>query len=233
MKVYLLGNTALLIIGAVIIYFTLPLASPTAIGLALGSSIIAGGVIGFAYYAYYRRERRYDLVEKLVDEWGLWDIQEGRGKAEEDRYEELLVRCDNKLHIQAISLTRFQGDFDYLINRLGSQGVEIQLLLMDPDSDICSWYGNADRERGGLETQIRDSIEELRDRDIDTMEVRVYSDIPLNYFRIDDKSFVGPYFTTRHSRNSITFLTDVDKGIAEGFRENFEDRWEGARVVID
>lgn len=222
---YIFAYTAVLILGVGIIVIHFVILSPPSPLLPIGGTFIASGVIGFAHYYHYRRERRIDYVRDLVDEWGLLDIHEGRGRAEEERYRRLMRGCDEKLYIQAITLTRFQEDLGGELERLGAQEVDIKLLLLDPDSEMCDWYSDANPGRSGLKSQIRESAEQLQAREINSLEVRFYNSIPLNYFQIDDKVFLGPYFTSRSSRRSVTFLAEVNKALAQGFKEDFHEHW--------
>lgn len=226
MKKYLVGNVILLMIGLVLVAVSSQNQSNqlwSSLG-SVGSAVLASGFVGFVYYFYMRQEKRYEEAVRIVDEWGLLDIQEGR--ADEERYRKYLLECSECLHVQAISLRRFQTDLGDELERLGDQGVEIKLLLLDPDSEICSWYGEADSDYTNLETQIRHSANEFIDRDINNLEVKYYRGLPVNYFRVDDKVFTGPYFAKQPSRNTTTFLSNVNKTLAGGYKRNFEQHWE-------
>lgn len=226
MRKYIFAYATVLVLGIGLIFVHLAVLSPPSPLLSIGGTFVASGLIGFAHYYHYQREKRIEFISELVDDWGLLDIHEGRGWAKVDEYRRLMQGCDKKLHIQAISLTRFQEDLGDELEKLGSHGVDIKLLLLDPDSEICSWYSEANPGRSGLEDQIRASVNQLQERNIDSMEIKFYDSIPLNYFRIDDNVFVGPYFTTRSSRRSVTFLAEVNKALAEGFEENFQKHWD-------
>ncbi|MGQ3411414.1 hypothetical protein ACT4ML_04015 [Natrinema sp. LN54] len=233
MKNYLVGNALLILAGSVI--FVIHVLNPnnqlwSSLG-SISSAVLASGLVGFVYYFYMRKEKRYEEAVRIVDEWGLLDIQEGR--ADKERYRNYLLDCTGCLHIQAISLRRFQTDLGNELEELGRQGVEIKLLLLDPDSEVCDWYGEADSDYANLEEQIRDSSEEFIGRDIDNLEVRYYRGLPVNYFRVDDKVFTGPYFAKQPSRNTTTFLSNVNKSLAEGYKRNFEEHWEKYSREID
>ncbi|QSG13695.1 hypothetical protein HSEST_0139 [Halapricum desulfuricans] len=177
----------------------------------------------------YVSDKEKDFIDELVDRWGVLDIQSGRGRAEKEQYEQLMRQCDDKLHIQAISLTRFQNDLGDILNRLGQLDVEIRLLLLDPESDICEWYGEEDQERGDLQATIRESAQRLYEREIETLEVRYYDAMPANYFRIDSKAFVGPYFISEPSRSTLTFLGRTDGDLVDSYTQHFESLWQDGR----
>jgi hypothetical protein len=200
------------------------------VGSSIGLPIIAAGAVRMFDYKLFKLGEQKELVDDLVQEWGILDIQGGRGRAEKEQYEDLLLRCDDKLHIQAISLSRFQNDLGDVLDRLGNQDVEIRLLLLDPESPICDWYGDADTERGDLKSTIRDSTNRFLERDIDSLEVRYYEGLPTNYFRVDSKAFVGPYFMSEPSRTTLTFLGRTDGDLVNSYAKNFETLWEDSRM---
>lgn len=219
-------NLISILIGAAIMYF-INKSSPLFLA---GPSLLSAGGVRMLDYKIFKLGEQKEIVDELVEEWGLLDIQGGRGRAEKDQYESLMLRCNDKLHIQAISLSRFQTDLGDVLERLGDQNVEIRLLLLDPDSQICEWYGETDPERGDLSSTIQDSTKQFIERNIDSLEVRYYNGIPMNYFRIDSKAFVGPYFMSEPSRSTLTFLGRTDGALVKSYTNNFEALWEDSRV---
>jgi hypothetical protein len=197
----------------------------------VGTALVGGGIARFADLGLYKREKEYGLAEEFIDDWGILDIQDGRGRTEIDQYEQVMKDCKDTLQIQAISLSRLQNDLGDLLNRLGDHNVEMKILLMDPNSDICEWYAAANPERGNLQAKIERSTEELLDRDIDSMEVRYYDGIPINYFRVDDKAFSGPYFLSRPGRSTVTFLSEEGKDFESQYGENFRELWDRSSPV--
>jgi hypothetical protein len=170
-------------------------------------------------------------VREIADEWKLLDIQEGRGRAEKERYRDRLLEAEDMIHIQAISLSRFREDLRGEIKYADSRDVEIKVLLLNPDSDICHRYGNISETRQDLPEAIRDSVRKFQNMELDNFEIKYYDDIPVNYFRVDNEAFVGPYFGRRRSGSSITFLGELDGKMVEQFEENFNDCWESAESV--
>lgn len=221
---FVIPNTLAIILGVVIMYFF----SQSQI-IGVGTALVAGGSVRMANYNSFKSQAVKEYVDDLVEQWGILDLQQGRGRAEKEQYEELMRKCDNKLHIQAISLSRFQNDLGHVLDRLGDLDVEIRLLLLDPDSDICKWYGEADPERGDLPATIKDSTRRFAKRDIETLEVRYYDAMPSNYFRVDSKAFVGPYFISEPSRTTLTFLGRTDGDLVDSYARHFESLWEEGR----
>ncbi|MFD1588138.1 hypothetical protein ACFR9U_14230 [Halorientalis brevis] len=228
---FLAINIGAILVGAVVIgTMSVFFPSQSTIGLNIGLPIIAAGAVRMFDYKLFKLGEQKELVDDLVQEWGILDIQGGRGRAEKEQYEELMLRCNDKLHIQAISLSRFQNDLGDVLDRLGNQNVEIRLLLLDPESQICDWYGDADTERGDLESTIRDSTNRFLEREIDSLEVRYYEGLPTNYFRVDSEAFVGPYFMSEPSRKTLTFLGRTDGDLVNSYTKNFDALWEDSRV---
>lgn len=222
---FVITNSLIIMVGVVVWY----LISPQSPISGLGIAIVAGGVVRIIDYKMYKSEKEKDFVGELVDRWGVLDIQSGRGRAEKEQYERLMRRCDNKLQIQAISLTRFQNDLGHILDRLGEQDVKIRLLLLDPESDICEWYGEEDPERGNLQATIIESAQRFHEREIETLEVKYYDAMPANYFRIDSKAFVGPYFISEPSRSTLTFLGRTDGDLVNSYTQHFESLWQDGR----
>lgn len=195
----------------------------------IGGGLLVGGGRKIAETWIYTARWEYDRVEGIVDEWGLKDIQSGRGRAEEKQYKGHLNNCREKLHIQAITLTRFRHDMGEILEEKAKAGVEIRILLMDPESELCSWYEKVAPGRSGLEEQIRTSAEYYNNLDARDLEVRYYQGLPNNYFRMDDEAFIGPYFIHNPGRSTVTLLGDVNRGIGEQYKENFEELWNHSR----
>lgn len=221
---FLVPNLLAIIIGLVLAYVFRH--SPL---IGLGTALVAGGFVRMINYSSYKSQKIKEYVDELVETWGILDVQEGRGRAEKEQYERLMRRCDDKLHIQAISLSRLQNDLGHILNRLGNQDVEMRFLLLDPESEICEWYGEMDSERGDLAATIRDSTRRLAERDIETLEVRYYDVMPSNYFRVDSKAFVGPYFISEPSRSTLTFLGRTDGNLVDNYARHFDTLWEEGR----
>lgn len=217
MKLYLLGNFAVIVIGLLLFSLSQEIAK------AIGPAVVASGIVGFVYFFYMRAEKRYEYAIRLTDEWGLLDIFSNR--SDEELYRRYLVECEDVLDVQAISLTRLYTDLGDVIERVGKSGVEIRLLLLDPESEVCDWIESAHREYSDLETKIEDSTKDYMELDTENINIRYYDGLPVNYFRIDDRTFCGPYFT-EPSRSTITFFADADKDLVEGYKNNFESVWE-------
>lgn len=199
------------------------------LGYGIGGGLFVIGAYELAMTTIYKKRWEYDLAEEIADKWGILDIQPGRGRAEESEYREVLRKCENELHIQAITLTRFRNDLTQLFEEKAAVGVEIRLLLMDPDSELCEWYERIEPERNDLANKIRNSVEYYQSVDADNLEIRYYEAVPNNYFRVDQKAFIGPYFVNISGRSTITLLTDINKELGSQYKENFEELWEHSR----
>lgn len=227
MRFYLGGNAVLIVIG-----FGLIFASEFGVGLYLisagtlqsvGSATIASGIVGFVYFGYMRNEKRYEHAIRLADEWGLIDIFPDRQRRE--RYEPKIQNAQETIDIQAITLTRLFTDLSHELENAGKRGVEIRLLLIDPKSEMCEWIEEAHGEYSDLQKKIYTSVNNWQSLDTDNITVRYYSGLPVNYFRIDDKAFFGPYFT-EPSRNTDTMLAEIQGRLTKSYEENFDDVWE-------
>lgn len=216
-------------IGLILVGYYIAGENAKTIWYSIGGGLLVVGVVELSMTFIYKKRWEYGFAEEMADKWGVLDIQSGRGRAEEDEYREVLRECENKLHIQAISLTRFRNDLTQLFEEKAAVGIEIRLLLMDPDSELCEWYEQVEPERSDLSNQIRNSVQYYQSVRAENLEIRYYDGLPNNYFRVDQKAFIGPYFVNIPGRRTITLLTDIDKRLGSQYKENFEKLWEHSR----
>ena len=235
-QAYNRNSNLILIFGfiPIIISITNPLGFSTAansIIASAGAALTATSITRYIQRDSIVRRIGREEIREIADEWKLLDIQEGRGRAEEDRYRDRLLEAEDMIHIQAISLSRFREDLRDEIEYADSRDVEIRLLLLNPESEICRRYGSLSETRQNLPEVIRDSVEKFQQMGLNNVEIRYYNDIPVNYFRVDNEAFVGPYFGRRRNGRSITFLGELDGKMVGQFEENFNDCWESAEPV--
>lgn len=202
--------------------------SGESVSYAIGGGLLVAGVIRLFETNIYVKKWEYERGEEIADEWGILDIQEGRGMVQEEEYTRALQNCDDKLHIQAVSLTRFRKDMTRLFEEKAKYGVEIRLLLLDPDSQLCEWYDEM-ADISNLDDKIRSSVDYYQSVDADNLEVRYYDGLLNNYFRVDDEAFIGPYFIHTRQATTVTFLTDVNKDLGKEYKNNFEKLWQLSR----
>lgn len=227
MHLYLYANGFLLLIGLVAI-FSFQTEQRVILGVtgrslqSVGSAIVASAVVGFVYFGYMMAEKRYDQAVRLADEWGLLDIYPDR--SDRDRYRQKILNARWTIDIQAISLTRLYTDLGDELEDAGKRGVNTRILLIEPDTEICEKIEDAHGEYADLGKKISKSVENYKSMDTDNVSLRFYSGLPVNYFRIDDEAFLGPYLT-EPSRNTDTMLTKTHGKLAESYRNNFEEVW--------
>lgn len=190
---------------------------------SFSTAIIASGIVGFVYFFYMKAEKRYEHVADLVDNWGLMDIYPNR--KDEDLYRKYLQKSSSQIDIQAISLSRLYDDLGDEIEMAAKSGVQVRILLIDPDSEICNWIEQTHTTYEDLSSKIESSTRNYLQMDTENISVRYYHKLPVNYFRIDDRAFFGPYFTTS-SRNTTTMFADANRGLATDYSNNFNDIWE-------
>lgn len=191
-----------------------------------------GGLTAVGIQRYVKKDRilnkfRNDEIKEIVNRWRLLDIQEGRGRTEQEQYRQGINNAREKIHIQALTLSRFRDDLEEEIINADKKGIEIKLLLLNPNSTICKRFGEISSTRDDLPSKIRNSVREFKKLGLDNLEIRYYDDVPINYFRVDGKAFVGPYFgRDRRSSSTITFFGEVTGDMVNQFKENFETCWE-------
>lgn len=196
---------------------------------SFSTAIFASGIVGFVYYFYMRAEERYERVIDVVDKWGLIDIYPNRKN--EHLYREHLLEASKKIDIQAISLSRLYDDLGDEIERTARSGVPVRIMLIRPDSEICDWIEETHTSYEDLSSKVQSSTRNYLEMDSENITIRYYDKLPVNYFRIDDRAFFGPYFT-KSSRNTTTMFAETNKDLATDYNENFNDIWENHSVAV-
>jgi len=217
---YLFISAALIVSGIVMQFFEM-------FWMNLGASLIASGIVGVMslYIVYVRRQ-----IERVKDKffnWGLEDIFPDR--SDKWVYKRLIDNCENHLDIQAETLSRFYSDFKKELQVLDKKGVQIRLLLLDPESPQCKMREKEEEvsERGNLPDTIKNQTRDYFKLGLKNLQLRWYKCTPsVNYFRVDEKAFFGSYFVGTVSRNSLTFFGRVNSLAVKWYTDHFEKVWE-------
>ena len=65
-------------------------------------------------------------------------------------------------------------------------------------------------------------------------QVKAYRCIPtINYFRIDDEAFWGPYLVSGQSRNLPTFIVRRGGKLFDRLAQHFEDIWTNPQLSVE
>lgn len=196
---------------------------------SVGASIVAAAVVGFLFVYQMKIDRQFDQSRTLYDKWGLLTIENNR--SDKDMYGELVASCTGNLDVIAVSLSRFSNDFRQELAELDKRGVKMRFLLLDPDSSKVAERALEDRnpetpDAASLQARIRSAALSFHNLNLKNLEVRYYFCTPsINYFRIDNRAFVGSYFVGTSSRNSVTFFCRNGDDLAMWYSNHFDAVW--------
>jgi hypothetical protein len=222
--IYVVGHAALFIVG-----ITLMLLGSW--GAAVGGSLAAAGIAGYFLFAYVLLA---DDVSRQLDAMraaGLTHAFEGRSVLIKPEYDLRLSRATKCVDVIGFGLRTFRQDYGKDLKQWAKHA-HIRLLLIDPTypeekSSIADARDIEENEaRGTIRADVlqflRDHIE-VRDPNI---EVRLYRCLPaINYFRVDDDIFWGPYLIGRQSRHMPTFIARRGGYLFDRLTEHFDRVW--------
>ncbi len=196
---------------------------------AVGTSIVASAIVGFLFAYQLKIDRRFDDARSLYDSWGLLSIENNR--SDRDMYGDLMQNCSQQLDIMAVSLSRFSSDFRQELSELERRGVKMRFLLLDPTSAKVDDRALEDESAetpnaASLRSRIQTAVGSFTQLNLKNLTIRYYSCTPsVNYFRIDNKVFIGSYFVGIPSRNSVTFFCRAGDDLAKSYNRHFEAVW--------
>ena len=243
-RTYILSHLLLLTVGFVICQT--PWATPDTIGgsvvLAVGGSLIAAGIAGYALYLHVRWSQKEEGRLEEIRRAGIDCVFEKRSVAMRFEYDSRLERASKSIDILGFGLQHFREDhldhFSDWANR-----AQVRILVIDPESpSSCSPYASQrdleeGNEMGQIARDVRLLVDSCRDLLADLscqFQVRLYTCLPsVNIFRIDDEVFWGPYFVGGVSRNMPTFLLDRRGFVSEAIMAHFEQIWKDSRLSRD
>jgi hypothetical protein len=164
---------------------------------------------------------------------GLLKIFPGRSVLIRQEYD---TRLDKAHHIDLVGFGLSAFRQDYINDFVGwSHRANVRILLIDPDfpSPEHSLADQRDKEENNPSGQIRRDIEafekavsNLPDLNRDRFEIRRMRCIPaINFFRIDDDVFWGPYLMQQQSRNTPTLLATRGGFLFDMLQKHFDALW--------
>lgn len=173
-----------------------------------------------------------DDQAEIVEKWGLEKIF--RTRAEKNAESDPILQLHNtkKLDGIAFGLSNFRTKRRSDIIENLNKGMEMRLIVMDPDSDFAKQRAIEEGDETGK--TISKSINELiqwvdgikKEIKAGSIEIKVYNSMTLDfYWRMDDVLYVGPYLFEEKSQQTITMkFTKPGRGF-EDYTEYFERLW--------
>ena len=210
--------------------------STSAIQQAIGGSLIATGISGWIIFLYVFVSSATAERLALVESAGLKEVFPFRSVNIRQKYEERLEKARAQIDIIGFGLRSLREDFERDFDAWAARA-RVRVLIIDPDfpSTEHSLATMRDLEEGNARDSIRqDARAFVRSaanlRNADRFQVRLYRTIPaINYFRIDNEAFWGPYLLGVQSRNTPTLLIGRTGTLFTPLAAHFEAMWSDER----
>lgn len=222
---YLVIHGALLIIGYLLT------ASKSPLVFAIGTSLIAAGVTGWAVFVHiFISEARQKKI-RLFDELRIEAFFRSRGPSIKPEYDVRIARVCR--HIDVLGFGQRALVEDYLVKFPDwKKRASVRILLLDPEypvaeNSVASLRDHDEGDNGGdIARDVRTFISQAGGLFNEQFQVRLYRCLPtVNLFRIDDDLFWGPYLIRRVSRNSPTFVVNSGGVLFTELMDHFETIW--------
>jgi hypothetical protein len=232
--VWILSHTIVVLVGIVFLVAA-PLHDVLGKGIseAIGGSLIAGGIAGITLFLYVLTTEGLKSRIEAFSKAGVLKIFSGRSVLIRDEYHTRLAKARH-IDLVGFGLSSFREDY---INDFvdWSHRADVRILLIDPDFPTRqhSLADQRDREENNPVGQIRRDVEAferavsaLRDLDREKFKVHRMRSIPaINFFRIDDDVFWGPYLMRQQSRNTPTLLATRGGFLFDMLQKHFDALW--------
>lgn len=200
---------------------------------AVGVGIVGSGFVGLSLVAYvYLTHRTQERLENLSAS-GIETIFPYRSATIRSEYETRLATARKNIDIMGFGLSTLLDDFKDQFP-LWERQATVRILLIDPDSpsEEYSFAKQRDLEEGDPPGTIREQVQAFAKEVGPLLEagsnfkVRLYQSAPsVNYFRIDDVAFWGPYFVSMRSRNMPTLLVHRAGMLFGPLSNHFDEVW--------
>ena len=162
-------------------------------------------------------------------------LRSSRAVTIKPEYDHRLSLMREHLDVLAWSLVSFREDHRQNLADWVNRGVQIRLLLVNPDTPVgkmlCEHQDTVEgRSTGSTAGDITTFLSEVQPI-IGGLEVRVSDFHPgTNIFRVDGEMFFGPYLAGDVSRNAPTGIVSEDHWLYLRLLAHFEWMWERALV---
>jgi hypothetical protein len=225
----------ILIHGLVFTLGVLLCITKNAVLVAIGTSLVAAGIVGWVVYAYVLVSEKISNSLDVINRFGLVNVFEGRQVRIKPEYDRILAQAEKTIDVMGFGLRALREDYNAQFARW-RQKANVRILLIDPEfpSVDTSHAEQRDREEGDIEGTITQQVkqfvretQEIRNSLGEHLfQIRLYRCLPsINIFRVDDELFWGPYLVKQPSRNTPTFLVKKGGILFDSFTQHFEQIW--------
>jgi hypothetical protein len=226
--IYILVHVIVFLVGVLLVR------SADAVLQGIGSSLVATGIAGWFVLAYVAMTQRVSERLSLLEDSGILRVFPARSVAIRRQYEERITKAKEGIDVIGFGLKALLQDFGVPGLRQWASVVDVRILLMDPDfprnAPLVSLRDDEEKQSHGtiadeVKRFVRECTPLLRDPQL-KFRVRLYTVLPaVNYFRVDDEAFWGPYLMLQPSRNTPTLLVRRGGILYEKLRDHFGVIW--------
>ncbi len=200
---------------------------------SVGSSMIAAGIAGMVVFFYVLATTRTSDALEVLRGAGLKNVFPARSVLIRKQYDDRLKSATERLDVIGFGLRALREDYGDSFSAWSAK-FPVRILLIDPEYPASPHTF----------ARIRDAEEKTRVGEIETdvkafvkassqvvnrgnFQVRLYRAIPsINYFRIDDDIFWGPYLLGGPSRKMPTLLVRRGGFLFDHLSAHFDRLWE-------
>lgn len=202
--------------------------------LAIGTSVAATGISGWAIFLWIRLSDRHADDRRRLIEMGIVTVFPARSVPIRPEYERRFSNARQHIDFLGFGLRALREDFlaDFE-NWLAH--APIRVLLVDPEAPARRWHYTDQRDLeegndvGSIARDVRNFVTAtvgIKRAWPERFEVRLYQSVPaVNVCRIDDDVFWGPYLMGEQSRNTPTFLVARTGPMFNLLTSHFEQIW--------
>ena len=200
----------------------------------VGGSLVAMGVGGAVLFLMVWIDQANSRRLRDIEDFGVSRIFAGRSVRIRKEYDERLEGASEAIDIMGFGLSHLREDYGEAFDRWAERAV-VRLLVLDPEfpekrsrlADLRDVEeGNS---AGDIATDVEKLVKTCRHLLVERPErfqVRLYRCLPsINFFRIDEEIFWGPYLIGDVSRNMPTFLMSKHGKLSRKLMEHFERIW--------
>lgn len=226
--IYLLLNAVVFLIGILLTK------NANAITSSVGTSVVATGICGWLLFLWVMVTDASLGKYREYKKMGILSLFSERSVAIKPEYDSRIEKAKKRIDIIGFGLKSFREDYSQRFEALAANVDEIRILLIDPEfpERRMSFADQRDREErenpGKIKEDVRIFIEStniLRTR-YSNFRVRLYRSLPsINYFRIDNEAFWGPYLVGMPSRKMPTAIISKSSPLFDVLEEHFENIW--------
>jgi len=192
--------------------------------------LIGSGVMLLITTVFVDYKTEYDVW----NDWKLEKIFKTRVEKNQESDPKLKQHNLSRLDAVAFGLSNFRAFHTNDIQNCLNHGMNIRMLVMDPDGTFVSQREKEEHDApGNISVAIKDLVSWAKELNQFSsngkIEVKFYTSMTLDfYWRIDDELYVGPYMYKKKSQQTITYKF-VKGGVGfDLYTSYFEDLWRDA-----